>query len=115
MKIKPCVNKNVSTAVQNCREVLVTETVGLLKQIGAGQDDDVLLKRILFLFQTKADGKTETIVCDRIGYAGREGSTPYYIISMGDKDNVRPVSDMFLSLSNLQTIYEEVRRVVRDY
>ena len=31
MKIKSSVGKNVSTAVQNCREVLVTETVNLLK------------------------------------------------------------------------------------
>ena len=115
MKIKPTIGKNVSTAVQNCREVLVTETVNLLKQIGAEQGDDVLLKRMLILFQTKPDGTSETVLCNRIAYAGREGSTPYYIISMGKDEDVPPRSDLFLSLSNLQAIYEEVRRVVREY
>ncbi len=115
MKIKSSVGKNVSTAVQNCREVLVTETVNLLKQIGAERDDDVLLKSMLIMFQIKPDGTSETIVCDRIAYAGREGSTPYYIVSMGKDEKVRPVSSLFISLSNLQTVYEEVRRVVREY
>lgn len=115
MKIKSSIGKNVSTAVQNCREVLVTETINLLKTMGVEPGQDVLLNRMLILFQTKPDGTSETIVCDRIAYAGREGSTPYYIVSMG-KDEYAPYrSDLFLSLTNLQVIYEEVRRVVREY
>jgi hypothetical protein len=114
MKIKPSVNKNVSTAVGNCREVLVTETVNLLKLIGAEQGQDVVFKKMLFLYQHKGN-TTEAIICDRIAYAGREGSQPYYIVSMGTDEYVSSVSDMFLSLSSLQTIYDEVRRVVREY
>ena len=115
MKIKSSIGKNVSTALHNCREVLVTETIGLLKQIGAEQGDDVLLKRMLILFQTKPDGTSETIVCNRIAYVERNGSTPYYIVSMGKDEDVPYRSDLFLSLTNLQAIYEEVRRVVREY
>lgn len=114
MKIKSSIGKNVSTAVQNCREVLVTETINLLKQMGAEQGQDVLFRRMLFLYQAKGN-TTETIICDRIAYAGREGSQPYYIVSMGKDEYVTPRSDLFLSLSNLQTIYDEVRRVVREY
>lgn len=114
MKIKPTINQNVTAAVANCREVLVTETVNLLKLIGAEQGQDVVFKKMLFLYQHKCN-TTETIICERIAYAGRDGSQPYYIVSMGKDEYVKPVSDMFLSLSSLQTVYEEVRRVVREY
>ena len=98
-------------AVQNCHEVLVAETINLLKTIGAEQGQEVLLKKMLFLFQHKGN-TTETVVCDRISYAeGRDGNQ-FYMVSM-DGGYVR--SDVFLSLSSMQTIYEEVRRVVREY
>ena len=102
-------------AVQNCHEVLVAETINLLKTIGAERGQEVLLKKMLILFQTKPDGTSETIVCNRIAYAGREGSQPYYIVSMGKDEDVPYRSDLMLSLTNLQAIYEEVRRVVREY
>ena len=98
MKIKPSVNKNVTAAVQNCREVLVNETIGLLKQMRAEQGQDVLLGKALFLYQHKGN-TTETVVCDRIG----------------SDEYVPPRSDMFLTIDSLRTIYEEVRRVVREY
>ena len=113
MNIKSSIGKKVSEAVTNCHKVLVEETINLLKQIGAEQGDDVLLKRMLILFQSKPDGTSETIVCNRISYAGRKNS-PYYIISMGNDEDAKSVSDFYLSLSNLQIIYEEVRRVVRE-
>ena len=115
MKIKSSIGKNVSMAVGNCREVLVTETISLLKQIRAEPGQDVLFKRMLILHQTKPDGTSETVVCDRIAYAGRDGSTPYYIVSMGSDEYVPPRSDMFLSLDGLQAVYGELRRVVREY
>lgn len=114
MKIKPSVNKNVTAAVQNCREVLVNETIGLLKQLRAEPGQDVLLGKALFLYQHKGN-TTETVVCDRIAYAGREGSESYYIVSMGSDEYVPPRSDMFLTIDSLRTIYDEVRRVVREY
>ena len=115
MKIKPSVNKNVTAAVKNCREVLVSETIGLLKQIGAEQGQDVLFRKMLFLYQHKGN-TTETIICDRIAYCGvgRNGNG-YYMVSMGKDEYVAPASDLFLSLSSLQIIYDEVRRVVREY
>lgn len=114
MKIKPSVNKNVTEAVKNCREVLANETIGLLKQMRAEPGQDVLLGKALFLYQHKGN-TTETVVCDRIAYAGREGSENYYIVSMGSDEYVPYQSDMFLTIDSLRTIYEEVRRVVREY
>lgn len=114
MKIKPSVNKNVTEAVKNCREVLVNETIGLLKQMRTEPGEDVLLGKALFLYQHRGN-TTETVVCDRIAYAGREGSESYYIVSMVDDAHVPYQSDMFLTIDSLRTIYEEVRRVVREY
>lgn len=114
MKIKPSVNKNVTEAVKNCREVLVSETIGLLKQIGAEQGQDVLFRRALFLYQHKGN-TSETIVCDRISYVENRSGNGYYMVSMGKDEYVAPVSDMFMTIDSLRAVYEEVRRVVREY
>lgn len=114
MKIKSSVNKNVSAAITNCREVIVNETIGLLKQLGAEQGQDVLFKKMLILFQTKSDGTSETIVCDRIAYEDHT-QFPYLLVSMGAGSYEAYGSSYFLSLSNLEAIYNEVRRVVREY
>lgn len=113
MKIKPSVNKNVSTAVHNCREVLVSETVNLLKQMGTEPGQDVFFGRTLFLYQTK-DNISETVLVDHIAYADGRNGTPYYIVAHGGGERFCK-SDIMLSVSNLQTVYEEVRRVVREY
>ena len=111
MKIKSSIGKNVSVAVSNCREVVVQETINLLKQLGAEEGQDVLLKDILFLYQRKGN-TTETVVCDRIAYGSRRGGQPFYIVSMDD--NKMCQSSIFLSIDSLLTIYEAVRKVVRE-
>lgn len=113
MKIKPSVNKNVGTALQNCREVLVTETIGLLKTMGVEPGQDVFFGQTLFLFQTK-DNMSETILVNHIAYADGRSGTPYYIVAFDDAERFCK-SDVMLSVSNLQAIYEEVRKVVREY
>ena len=113
MKIKPSVNKNVTEAVKNCREVLVNETIGLLKQMRAEPGQDVLLGKALFLYQHKGN-TTETVVCDRISYCENRSGNGYYLVWHEDMD-VPTMSDMFLTLDSLRIVYEEVRRVVREY
>jgi hypothetical protein len=109
MKIKSSIGKNVSVAVSNCREVLVQETINLLKSIGAEEGQDVLLGQMLFLYQRKGN-TTETVVCDRIVYSeGRDGSS-FYIVSM-DGEMCR--SSVFLTVDSMLAIYEAVRNVVR--
>ena len=108
MKIKASIGKNVSVAVGNCREVLVQETINLLKSIGAEEGQDVLLGQMLFLFQRKGN-TTQTVVCDRIVYSSAHS---FYIVSMNDK---MTRSSVFLSLDSLEAIYEAVRKVVREY
>lgn len=113
MKIKPSINKNVTMAVENCHEVIVNETINLLKLIGAERGKDVPLRRVLFLFQHNGN-VTETVICSSIAYCD-SGSTGYYLLSMGSENHYPYQSSDYLSLSNLLIIYEEVRRVVREY
>lgn len=113
MKIKPIVNKNVTSAVENCHKVIVRETIGLLKQMGVESGQDVLFGKMLFLYQHNGN-KTETVICDRIAYLDNRSGIGYICVSAGRDNSVRPVSDIFLSISNLRVIYEEVRRVVRE-
>jgi len=109
MKIKSSIGKNVSVAVNNCREVIVKQTIELLKAIGAESGQDVSLGQMLFLYQRKCN-VTKTMVCDRIGYMDGRGGSPFYIVSMGD--NKMCQSSIFLSIDSLMAIYEAVRKVV---
>ena len=110
MKIKKSVGKNVCVAVSNCREVIIRETINMLKQIGAEDGDDVVFGQTLFLH--RSNGNTmETTVCDRISYSDRRGGHPFYIVSM---DGDMCLSSIFLSIDNLLAIYKAVRKVVRE-
>ena len=111
MKIKSSIGKNVTAAITSCREVLVRETINLLKSIGAKPGQDVMLKEILFLYQRKGS-TTETRVCDRIMYTSGCGGTPFYMVCIGDCEMTQ--SDIFLSIDSLQAVYEAVRKVVRE-
>lgn len=110
MKIKSSIGKNVSVAVSNCREVLVQETINLLKQIGAEEGQDVLLGQMLFLYQRKGN-TTETVVCDRIGYSSGRSGQPFYIVSMNGE---MCRSSVMLTVYSLLAIYEAARKVVRE-
>lgn len=110
MKIKTSIGKNVTAAMANCREVLVQETINLLKLIGAERGQDVMLGQMLFLFQRK-DNTTETVVCDRIAYMDGRGA-PFCMVCMDD--NKMCQSSMYLSIDSLQAIYDAVRKVVRE-
>ena len=98
-------------AVSNCREVVVQETVNLLKQIGAEEGQDVLLGQMLFLYQRKGN-TTETVVCDRIVYGSDKCASRFYFVSTDD--NKMCQSSIFLSIDSLLAIYEAVRKVVRE-
>ena len=108
MKIKASIGKNVSVAVSNCREVVVKETINLLKSIDAEEGQDVLLGQMLFLFQRKGN-TTQTVVCDRIVYSSAHS---FYIVSMNGE---MCRSSVFLTIDSLLAIYETVRKVVREY
>ena len=110
MKIKSSIGKNVTAAMANCREVVVQETINLLKLIGAESGQDVLLGRMLFLYQRNGN-TTETVVCDRIAYMDGRGD-PFYIVCVDG--NKMSQSSLFLSIDNMQAIYEAVRKVVRE-
>ena len=111
MKINPKINERVNNSVAECRKVLVDATIELLKSIGAETGQDVLFTKTLFLFQHKGN-TTETVVCDRISFGPKE-EIPFLIVSMGEAGMVK--SSIFMPISTLQAIYEEVREVVREY
>ena len=108
MKINSKINKRVNESVAECHKVLVDAIIELLKQIGAKDGQDVLFRKILFLYES-FNNTTETKLADRIAYCKREGHTPYIIISMGSDCTA---SDAYLSLSSLELIYNEVRKIV---
>ncbi len=112
MKINPKINKRVNDSVAECRKVLTDATIELLKKI-AEPGQDVLFDRTLIIHQKNKDF-SETFIVDRIAYSGGRGDSEFYIISMEDGDEFCK-SDIMLSLSNLQVIYEEVRKIIRKY
>ena len=109
MRIKPFINKNVTVALINCRSVLVQETVNLLKQLGAENGQDVLLKEMVFLYQRRGN-TTETVVCDRVAYDDRGGGDCYYLVSM---DGGKCYSSVQLNIDSMLTIFDAVCKVVR--
>ena len=111
MKIKPAINKRVNNAVADCRQTLVDATVELLKSSGTEVTQDVIFTKTLYLYEHKGN-TTETVVVDRIFINSSREDHPYYLVSLGN-DNIQ--SSLFLSLTNLQIIYNEVRKVVREY
>lgn len=112
MKVNPKITKQVNDSVAECRKVLVSSTIKLLRQICKSESYEVVVfSRILFLYQTK-NNVSETILADRIEY-NWETNPDYFFVTM-DGDNMAQ-SSANLSLSNLQAIYEEVLKLVRNY
>lgn len=110
MKINAKINKRVNESVADCRKVLVDATIELLKKI-AEPGQDVVFGKILIMHHFKG-GNSETWLADRIAYMDGRGDEPFFITNFGDD---YPASSFFISLDHLQTIYEEVRRIVREY
>ena len=109
MKINPKINKRVNESVADCRKVLTEATIELLKKI-AEPNQDVVFNRILILYQSNGN-VTNTVLADRIAFEDKT-SQPFYLVYMDDEPTS---SSNFLSLSNMQIIYDEVRRVIREY
>ena len=110
MKINSKINKRVNESVADCRRVLTEATIELLKQIGAESGQDVMFGKVLIMHHFKG-GNSETALADRIAYMEGHGDN-YIITTLG---NDHPASSFFMSLDNLQTIYNEVRNIVRNY
>ena len=112
MKINPKINTRVNESVAECRKVLVSSTIELLRQICKSESYEVVVfSRILFLYQTK-NNVSETILADRIEY-NWEANPDYFFVNMNGDSMGQ--SSANLSLSNLQVIFEEVRNLVRNY
>lgn len=110
MKINPKITEKVDESVAECRKVLVDSTIELLRLIGKNGYEEVVFDKILFLFQAR-NNISETILADRIEY-NMARNVDYYFVTMGSK---MTHSSNELSLSNLQIIYEEVRKIVRKH
>ena len=110
MKIHPRHNKAVAEAGHQMRKVLTEQTIELLKLIGAEDCQDVLLNNLLIMHDRKKNGLTETILADRICYCDN-GSSPYYLLEC----NGKPTVSYYMTLSNMETVYNEVYKVVRKH
>ena len=99
-------------AVQECRQVIIDAIVELLKQIGAEDSQYVTLNNMLIMHQRTMDGMMRTVLCDRVSYyVDRENK--YHLIASGGDYCIQLSSE--LSLDNLQMLYGEVRKVVREH
>jgi len=110
MKINPKINKRVNESVADCRKVLTNATIDLLKMI-AEQGQDVVFGKILIMHHFKG-GNSETWLADRIAYASGKNGNDFFITALGDD---YPASSAFISLDNMQIIYDEVRRIIREF
>ena len=111
MRINPKINKRVNESVAECRKVLIDATIDLLKQIDANRGEDVLFGKILIFFQMNKN-VSETITCDRIAYCESNNDNNFFLLYLNDKPQK---NSYMISLSNLQYIYNEVRRLVRKH
>ena len=111
MKINPKHNKAVANAAHEMRKALVEQTVALLKLIGAKNGEAVLFGNLLIMYSRKKNGLTETILADRICYCEVHDTNVFYMIEHDGKFT----SSHFMSLSNMETVYEEVYKVVRKH
>jgi hypothetical protein len=110
MKINPKHNKAVAEAGHQMRKVLTEQTIELLKLIGAKIGSDVLFDKLLIMYERKKNGLTETILADRISYGGGR-ETEFYLI----EHNGKFASSYYMSISNMETVYEEVYKIVRKH
>lgn len=119
MRIKSSIGKNVAAAMNDCRKVIVKETINLLKQIGAEPGQDVKLGKMLILMHQQPDGMTETVLCDRVAYSKSCDGSEYISTCFTDAFKFCRVSysqtTAGLALQDLQIIFEEVKRVVRKH
>lgn len=98
--------------MENCREVLVQETINLLKQMPVDVGDEVSLGGMLILSQRNGN-LTNTVVCDHIAnYTYREDEPFYEVMTDGYK-TWTPCNS--LTIDSLMAVYEAVRKVVREY
>ena len=111
MKINSKINKQVNEAVFKCRISIIEATIQLLKQIGTGHEQDVMLDHPLVLFQREKNGTMRTLILESVSYCETDSYFPYLVLSF---DGIYHTS-YHMSLTSLQTIYEEVRKVVRKY
>lgn len=107
MRIDSKITNKVNESVAECRKCLTDATIALLKTLGAESGQDVLFGKMLILHHFKG-GNSETMLADRIAYM--EGA--YIITTLAGN---HPASSYFISIDNLQTIYNEVRNIVRKH
>ena len=113
MKINPKITKRVNDSVCECRKVLVSSIIELLKSISKTDGYDVIVfNDVLFLYQSKGN-TTETILVDRIEFNYLHQPTFFFVL-MDDVPKMCKSSNE-LSLTNLMIIFEEVRKLVRNY
>lgn len=115
MKINPKHNKIVGDAAYELRRVLVEQTIALMKMIGTEQGQTFTFGKTLILYQRKKNGLLETIIADRVSYIDSgidSGIAPYLFTELCDGNDFL---SFFMSISNLQIIYDEVYKAVRKY
>ena len=111
MKISKELTQKVNDGVAALRKDILSATIALLKKMGHEPGEDVMLPKILIMHHENANGLTQTILADRIGFCESDTKSPYYVLMMGE-DNFT-AADLNLSISNMQSVYDIVLKMAR--
>lgn len=111
MKISKELTQKVNDGIAALRKDILSATIALLKKMGHESGEDVMLPKIIIMHDTASNGLTQTILADRIGFCESDSKSPFYVLMMGE-DNFT-ASDLNLSISNMQVVYEIVLKMAR--
>lgn len=112
MKINPKHNRKVNEEAKIFRSILIGQTIELMKLIGCEPNSDFTFKRTLIMYQRERNGLMRTVLADKVAYDENKGGNPFLMV---ESEDGWFMSSCFMSLSNLQIIYEEVYKQVRKY
>lgn len=119
MRIKESARKFVKEAVSGLRRTLTVETVNMLRQIGAEGGEDVKLKNLVMVTETKSEGdtamtiKSRTFLADTVCFCDTDKKEQLYYVTYYNGDTSGTSINM--SISEMLAIYEAVRQIVRKY
>ncbi len=106
MKISQGISKNVNNARRNYRNVLIESIIVLAKKLGAKNGDLVLItEKDLIIHQQEGD-KTKSYVVNQIAFSDDTSIIGFY------HDCEMRLTSPFISISNLEIIYNEIRKAV---
>jgi hypothetical protein len=109
MKISAKHKKRVNDAIKNLRETLITETIELMKSLGAEPSQPVVFDKTIVMHTETAKG-IQTTIFDRVSY--NRGIAPFLLV---ENDGESYQTSTFMSTANLERLYKEVYALAKTH